>query len=55
MSKKSTKIIIPSITFNYTFRTKKKARIEALKTLLSAVINGDKQISNQIRVEKLDE
>lgn len=53
MKKKFTKVIIPSITFNHSFKNKKEARKEALRVLLAAIANEDRGIVNQIKVSKV--
>jgi hypothetical protein len=44
-----TKVTLPTITFNYKFKSKKEARQEAIRSLMSMI--NDKEILNEIKVE----
>jgi hypothetical protein len=44
-----TKVTLPAITFNYKFKSKKEARQEAIRSLMSMI--NDKEILNEIKVE----
>lgn len=46
-----TEITLPKIVFNYTFKTKKEARQEAVKTLMACI--NDIAILKEIKVKKV--
>jgi len=50
---KFTKVTIPSITFNYSFKNKNQARKEAIRVLLAVIAKEDREIINQIKVSRV--